>query len=290
MPEINTQTNTNIKTVADIKSAVAPVWCPGCGDFGILSAIYRAALIMDLDLKSTVVVSGIGCSGRLPIFTNFYGFHGVHGRVLPTATGVKLANPNLTVIAVGGDGDGLAIGGGHFPHAARRNVDITYIMMDNSVYGLTKGQGSPTTSPDFTLKALPYGVQEENLNPVALSLAYDVSFVARAYSGAIDQMTELFVNAIRHKGFSFVHSISPCTAFNDTYKYYRERVVNIPADHDVMNKKAALDLWQTKGKVYLGTFFKQERPEMTDATIRLSQAVQQKKGKGSTEKLLDQFL
>ncbi len=290
MAEIKTGTNVNVKTIADVKSAVAPIWCPGCGDFGVLSAVYRAAIIMDLDLKNTVIVSGIGCSGRLPIFTKFYGYHGVHGRVLPTATGVKLANPKLTVIAVGGDGDGLAIGGGHFPHAARRNVDLTYIMMDNSVYGLTKGQGSPTTNPEFTLKALPYGVQEENLNPIALSLAYDVSFVARAYSGHIDAMTDLFVKAIQHKGFSFVHSISPCTAFNDTYNYYRERVVNIPEAHDVTNKKAALDLWQTPGKVYLGTFFKSPRPEMTEMNAKLSQAVQAKSGKGTTEKLFESFV
>ncbi|MBI2119029.1 MAG: 2-oxoacid:ferredoxin oxidoreductase subunit beta [Elusimicrobia bacterium] len=281
--------NTHVQSVADIKSKVNPVWCPGCGDFGVLSAIYRACLIMDLDLKNTVIVSGIGCSGRLPIFTKCYGFHGVHGRVLPTATGIKLANPNLEVIAVGGDGDGLAIGGGHFPHAARRNVDMTYIMMDNSTYGLTKGQGSPTTSPDFHLKALPYGVQEENLNPVALSLAYDVSFVARAFSGAIDQMTDLFVKAIKHKGFSFVHSISPCTVFNDTYKYYRERIVNIPEEHDVHNKKSALDLWQIKGKVYLGVFFESGREDLGTTLKNLSQSVQNKSGKGSIDKLFDQF-
>src|SRR5438067_9102514 len=189
-------------TTADYKSDVKITWCPGCGDFAVLNALYQALTTLNLDPKDVAIVSGIGCSGRLPIFVNSYGFHGVHGRVLPTAMGVKIGNPKLTVIAVGGDGDGLAIGGGHFPHAARRNVDITYIMMDNNVYGLTKGQGSPTTSGDFTLKALPYGVHEENLNPVALSLAYDVSYVARAFSGAIDAMTAQFIRAIRHKGFS----------------------------------------------------------------------------------------
>ncbi len=281
-------TNINVKSIADIKSNVAPVWCPGCGDFGVLSAIYRAAIEMDLDLKNTVIVSGIGCSGRLPIFTKCFGFHGVHGRVLPTATGVKLANPKLTVIAVGGDGDGLAIGGGHFPHAARRNVDITYIMMDNSVYGLTKGQGSPTTTHDTKLKAVPYGIVEENLNPIALSLAYDVPFVARAYSGHIDEMTNLYIKAIQHKGFSFVHSISPCTVFNDTYKYYRERVVNIPAEHDVTNKKAALDLWQTKGKVYLGTFYNQPRMDLNTRMRSLAEAFHGST-KAPTDQLLNQF-
>jgi 2-oxoglutarate ferredoxin oxidoreductase subunit beta len=290
MADVNIASNINVKSVTDVKSNISPVWCPGCGDFGVLSAIYRACIILDLDLKNTVIVSGIGCSGRLPIFTQCYGFHGVHGRVLPTATGVKLANPKLTVIAVGGDGDGLAIGGGHFPHAARRNVDITYIMMDNAVYGLTKGQGSPTTSDDFALKALPYGVQEENLNPVALSLAYNVSFVARAFSGWIDKMTDLFVQAIQHKGFSFVHAISPCTAFNDTYKFYRERILEIPVKHDVHDKKAALDLWQTPGQIYLGVFFRSKRIEMNERLSKTAQALQQNFGRGSIEKLLDQFV
>jgi 2-oxoglutarate ferredoxin oxidoreductase subunit beta len=282
--------NVNVKAVEDVKSDVAPIWCPGCGDFGVLSAIYRAIVQLDLDLKNTVIVSGIGCSGRLPIFTKCYGFHGVHGRVLPTATGVKLANPKLNVIAVGGDGDGLAIGGGHFPHAARRNVDITYIMMDNNVYGLTKGQGSPTTSADFTLKSLPYGVHEENLNPVALALAYDVSFVARAFSGSIDMMTDLFVKAIQHKGFSFVHAISPCTAFNDTYKYYRARIQNIPETHDVTNKKSALDLWQTPGVSYLGTFYNHPRPDLSTRLNHIAQAVQNKNGKGEADRMLGQFV
>lgn len=281
-------TNQKVKSIAEIKSNVAPVWCPGCGDFGVLSGIYRALLTLDLDLKSTVIVSGIGCSGRLPIFTKCYGFHGVHGRVLPTATGVKLANPKLTVIAVGGDGDGLAIGGGHFPHAARRNVDITYILMDNSTYGLTKGQGSPTTSPDFHLKAQPYGAQEENLNPVALALAYDVSFVARAYSGKIEQMTDLFIKAIQHKGFSFVHAISPCTVFNDTYKYYRQRIADIPENHEVQNKKAALDLWQTPEKVYLGIFFKEEKLTLSERIQKLRESLKEA-GEPTTEKLLDKF-
>ncbi len=286
-----TTPNVNVQSIADVKSSVAPIWCPGCGDFGVLSAVYRACIELDLDLKNTVIVSGIGCSGRLPIFTKCYGFHGVHGRVLPTATGVKLANPKLTVLAVGGDGDGLAIGGGHFPHAARRNVDITYIMMDNSTYGLTKGQGSPTTASDFQLKSLPYGVQEENLNPIALALAYDVSYVARAFSGRIDQMTELFIKGIKHKGFSFIHAISPCTVFNDTYKYYREKVIDIPTEHDVHNKKSALDLWQTKGKVYLGTFFESEsaRMDLTTMLTELSASLQ-KKEKLTSENLLDKFV
>lgn len=286
----DTTTNVNVKSIADVKSNVAPVWCPGCGDFGVLSAIYRAIVELDLDLKKTVIVSGIGCSGRLPIFTKCFGFHGVHGRVLPTATGVKLANPELNVIAVGGDGDGLAIGGGHFPHAARRNVNITYIMMDNNIYGLTKGQGSPTTAPGSSIKTMPYGVLEENLNPVALALAYDVSFVARAFAGAIDQMTQLFIDAMQHKGFSFVHALSPCTAFNDTYKFYRGRIKNIPEDYDASNKRSALDLWQVLGTVYLGTFYKTEREILSDRILKMGEIARAKEGVATSEKLLDQFI
>src|SRR5438067_10647053 len=178
-------------TTTDYKSDVKITWCPGCGDFAVLNALYQALATLDLDPKDVVVVSGIGCSGRLPIFVNSYGFHGVHGRVLPTAMGIKIGNPKLTVIAVGGDGDGLAIGGGHFPHAARRNVDITYIMLDNNTYGLTKGQASPTTGKNSSVRSLPYGAAEDNLNPIGLALAYKASFVARGLSGQLNQLIGL---------------------------------------------------------------------------------------------------
>lgn len=215
-----------------------------------------------------VIVSGIGCSGRLPIFVNSYGFHGVHGRVLPTAMGVKLGNPKLTVIAVGGDGDGLAIGGGHFPHAARRNVDITYLMLDNSIYGLTKGQASPTTLQTFSGKSSPYGVAEENLNPIALALAYDVSFVARAYSGQLKQMTELIIQGIQHKGFAFLHTLSPCVVFNDTYPYYNKKVVPIAPYESGANKMRALELWQDREHIFLGVFYKDETRQPFNERIR----------------------
>jgi 2-oxoglutarate ferredoxin oxidoreductase subunit beta len=238
VPDIGSPT----PAVENYKSEVPVTWCPGCGDFSALHAVYKALGILGYNPKDTVVVSGIGCSGRLPIFTTCYGFHGVHGRVLPTATGVKLANPKLHVFAVGGDGDGLAIGGGHFPHAARRNIDITYIMLDNSTYGLTKGQASPTTGKNSTTKSLPYGAAEDNLNPIGLALAYNASFVARGFSGQLNQLIQLIVTAAQHKGFSFLHVISPCVVFNNTYPLYNKSVVNIPENHDVKNKQAAINL------------------------------------------------
>ncbi len=174
------------------KSDLAPIWCAGCGDYGVLNALYRALGELNVPPAQLAMVSGIGCSGRLPGFVNSYGFHGVHGRVLPLASGVKLGRPELTVIAVGGDGDGLAIGGGHFPHAARRNVDITYIMMDNTLYAQTKGQSSPTSPWEMTTRSEPYGTMEDQLNPVALAVAYDVSFVAQGFAAKPQQAMRAF--------------------------------------------------------------------------------------------------
>lgn len=278
------------KTVETFKSEVPPIWCPGCGDFGVLSALYKTLLQLDLNPKDVCVASGIGCSGRLPIFTTCYGFHGVHGRVLPTAMGIKLANPKLTVISVGGDGDGLAIGGGHFPHAARRNVDITYIMMDNSVYGLTKGQASPTTPSDNQkVRSGPYGRPETSLNPIGLALAYNASFVARAYSGKLQQMVDIFSKAIQHKGFSFVHVLSPCVVFNDTYPYYKANVVEIPQDHDPSNKSNALELWQTPEKVFSGIFYLESRPDYGSYWEKVRKDLQGKQPI-TVEQVFDQYV
>ncbi len=285
MPDIKATT----PSTQTYKSEVPVTWCPGCGDFSVLHAIYKALGILNYDTKDTAIISGIGCSGRTPVFTSCYGFHGVHGRVLPTATGVKLANPKLHVFAVGGDGDGLAIGGGHFPHAARRNVDITYIMLDNSTYGLTKGQASPTTGKNSTTRSLPYGASEDNLNPIGLALAYNASFVARGFSGQLNQLIDLIVRASKHKGFSFLHVISPCVVFNNTYPLYNQRVINIPETHDVKDKKAAIDLWQAPGKTFLGVFHESEvrasYAERVDKIVELAQS----KGKGDVNQLLDSY-
>ena len=271
------------------KSEVPVTWCPGCGDFSVLHALYKALGILGYKTHETAIMSGIGCSGRTPVFTSCYGFHGVHGRVLPTATGLKLANPKLHVFCVGGDGDGLAIGGGHFPHAARRNVDITYIMLDNSTYGLTKGQASPTTGKNSSARSLPYGAAEDNLNPVGLALAYNASFVARGFSGQLNQLIDLIVRAAQHKGFSFLHVISPCVVFNNTYPYYTKNVTMIPQGHDVRNKEAAIHLWQDPDKTYLGVFHQsEERASFAARTAKIIEAAQAN-GPGDLNQLLDSY-
>ena len=251
------------------KSDLKPIWCPGCGDFGVLAAAYRAFAELDLDPDRTVIVSGHRMLQPLPGFVTTYGFHGVHGRALPTAMGVKLANPELTVIAVGGDGDGFAIGGGHFPHAARRNVDITYVIMDNQTYGLTKGQVSPTSLHEQRSPSTPYGNLEEPMNVVATAIAADCSFVARGASFRSKELTELIVEGIQQPGFAFIDAFSPCTAFNNTTQSWKEAVHQLPAEHDQRDRAAAFAA-ALDDKMTLGVFYRHDRPSM-DALVRAMQ-------------------
>ncbi|NLC56777.1 MAG: 2-oxoacid:ferredoxin oxidoreductase subunit beta [Armatimonadetes bacterium] len=285
-----------VRKAADYRSETKPTWCPGCGDFGVLSAMYKAFAQLNLDPKQIVVVSGIGCSGRLPEFVGGYGFHGVHGRVLPTAMGVKLANPELTVVAVGGDGDGFAIGGGHVPHAARRNVDITYLVMDNQIYSLTKGQPSPTTPPGMAAvrvspsmsKMAPAGVHELPINPLAMVLAYGGSFVARAFSSQPNQLVELLVLALQHRGFAFIQAISPCVTFYDSYDRWKEDVAPLPAGWDPSSRVRALDLALAEEKRHLGLWYREERPAY-DETIGAVRPVAAAERAAVLERLLDSF-
>jgi 2-oxoglutarate ferredoxin oxidoreductase subunit beta len=244
--------------VKDYKSGVKPIWCPGCGDFGVLSACFKALTTLQLKPYQVVVVSGIGCSSRIPYFMRTYGFHGVHGRPLPIATGVKLANPELTVFAMGGDGDLMSIGAGHLPHAAARNVDITCVMMDNQTYGLTKAQASPTSVSGHISKSTPFGAVARPLQPVVLALAYGATFVARGYSARATDLSELIVQGVRHQGFSFIHVQSPCTEFHNTYNYYDEAVAEMPPEHDTSDLPAALHLALTEESVHLGVFYRDE--------------------------------
>jgi 2-oxoglutarate ferredoxin oxidoreductase subunit beta len=200
-------------TPQSYKSEVKPVWCPGCGDYSVLSAVTKALAKLELPPEQVAVVSGIGCSSRIPAYTRCYGFHGVHGRALAAATGLKVARPDLTVIAAGGDGDGYSIGGNHFLHACRRNVDMTYIVMDNRVYGMTKGQPSPTTEPDWDSKLSPHGTGLREFYPLVIALASGANFIARAYSGDPNGCADLIAQAIRTPGFSFVEVLSPCVTF-----------------------------------------------------------------------------
>lgn len=207
----------------DYKSDIKPVWCPGCGDYAVLSAITKALAEMQLPRENVALISGIGCSSRLPAYTSVYGFHSVHGRALPVATGVKVARPELTVLAAGGDGDGFSIGGNHFIHACRRNVDMTYIVMDNSVYGMTKGQASPTTECDWTgSKLTPEGPGVAEFQPLEIALSAGANFIARAFSGKPNDLARLICEAVAHPGFSLIQVLSPCVTFRPEQREYKE--------------------------------------------------------------------
>jgi 2-oxoglutarate ferredoxin oxidoreductase subunit beta len=250
----------------DFKSHVKPTWCPGCGDFGVLASLYQALAQLELDPARTVIVSGIGCSSRLPFFVKTYGFQTAHGRVLPVATGVKTANPVLTVIAVGGDGDGFSIGGGHLAHAVRRNPDITYVVMDNEIYGLTKGQTSPTSPLGFKTKTTPYGSSDVPINPMAWALVSGVSFAARGFSGNPKFLTELIVQGIQHPGFAFVQTMSPCPTFNNTYDSWRDEIQDLPGDHDATDRMQALAQAFRTDAIPVGLFYKEVRPTLESHT------------------------
>jgi 2-oxoglutarate/2-oxoacid ferredoxin oxidoreductase subunit beta len=211
-------------TAANFKSGYKPIWCPGCGDFTVLSSVTKALSIMGVPPKDCAVVSGIGCSSRIPAYTTCYGFHGVHGRSLAAATGLKVARPDLQVLVAGGDGDGYSIGGNHFLHACRRNVDMTYLVMDNHVYGMTKGQPSPTTEPDWDSKLSPGGTGVRVFNPMVVALASGANFVARAFAGDLHGTADIIAQAMKHPGFSFVEILSPCVTFRPEQRDWRKTV------------------------------------------------------------------
>lgn len=243
--------------ISDLK----PIWCPGCGDFGVLTAVAKAMAELNFDSKDVAVVSGIGCSSRLPGYLKTYGFNGIHGRAIPVASGLKVARPELTVLAVGGDGDAFSIGGGHLSHVTRRNIDITYIVMDNSIYGLTKGQVSPTTPIGDKTSTTAYGSVDEPIRPLNLMIGYDASFVAQTSSIDPKHMTETFIAAIKHRGFSFVNVLSPCVTYRgkDQYDDIRKRSKYVDPSHDASSSKAAWNLI-TDGNAYpIGIIYKNPR-------------------------------
>lgn len=209
----------------EYKSGVKPIWCPGCGHFAVLNAITKAFAALEQAPDNAVLVSGIGCSSRLPAYINSYGFHGVHGRALPVATGLKVARPDLNVIAMGGDGDGFSIGGNHFLHACRRNVDIVYVVMDNEVYGMTKGQASPTTPEHWEQSKLtPHGPEVRRFQPCAIALASGASFIARGYSGDPNGLAHMLFEAVQHPGFAFIQVLSQCPTFCPEQKQWKKAV------------------------------------------------------------------
>jgi len=269
------------------RSEVRPIWCPGCGHYGVLNAFFAAITQLDLPPEQIVVASGIGCSGRFPAFVNAYGFHGVHGRALPLATGIKLGNPELTVFAISGDGDAYSIGAGHIPHAARRNINITFIVMDNRIYGLTKGQPSPTSPEGMKLKASPYGSTDTPLKPVTAALAHNTSFVARCFSAWPKELAEIIARAVVHPGFSFIEVLSPCMTFHNTYQHFKEVLHPIPSNHDVTDISAAMALALVDPRLYHGVFYANPRPCYEDTIAALRDQAQ--KSKVDFPQLLERF-
>jgi 2-oxoglutarate ferredoxin oxidoreductase subunit beta len=201
--------------LSDYKTDVHNDWCPGCGDFGILNAIQMALSDMQIPLHRATIFSGIGCSGKTPHFIHTYGIHTLHGRVLPFAQGAKLSNPDLEVLAVGGDGDGLGIGAGHFVSSGRRNVDMVYLIFNNAVYGLTKGQAAPTLKLGMKTKSLPQPNVNNSVNPIALALVAGFTFIARGYSYDVRHLKDLIRKAVEHKGLAFIDVLQPCPTYND---------------------------------------------------------------------------
>jgi 2-oxoglutarate ferredoxin oxidoreductase subunit beta len=256
---------------------VKPIWCPGCGDFGVQAGINKALSDLGIPKENAVIVSGIGCSSSMPHPFATYGVHSLHGRLLPVAAGVKLANDDLTVIGAGGDGDGYGIGVGHLVHNARRNVDLTYIVMNNEIYGLTTGQASPTSLFGMKTKSTPFGSIENPENPVGLALASGATYVARAFSGDPMHMAEMIKGAILHKGFSLIDVFSPCVTFNNlnTFDWFRKRVYKLDSvGHDATSISAALERsleaektnWE---KVPIGLFYKVEKPHYAQLDMTL---------------------
>ncbi|WP_154836698.1 2-oxoacid:ferredoxin oxidoreductase subunit beta [Staphylococcus sp. Marseille-Q1834] len=249
-------------TFKDFRNNVKPNWCPGCGDFSVQAAIQKAAANVGLEPEEVAIITGIGCSGRLSGYINSYGVHGIHGRALPLAQGVKMANKDLTVIASGGDGDGYAIGMGHTIHALRRNMNMTYIVMDNQIYGLTKGQTSPSSAVGFVTKSTPKGNIEKNVAPLELALSSGATFVAQGFSSDIKALTKLIEDAINHDGFSFVNVFSPCVTYNkiNTYDWFKEHLTNLddiegydPTDKQLAMKTVLDHESLVKGIVYQDT-------------------------------------
>ncbi len=243
-----------------------PIWCAGCGDFGVQQALENGMTALGIEPHQALVIAGIGCSGSLQNNIRCYGYHALHGRVLPTATGAKLANANLAVIGVGGDGDGYAIGGGHLVHTLKRNPSITYIVMNNGTYGLTKGQASPTSPSGFGENV------EEDLDPIMIGLSIPGStFIARGYTGQPAQLLELTTAALEHaqsgRGFAFLEVLSPCVTYNDTYRAWRTDVFDLEqdADYDPSDRGAAfmrMLALREEGRLPIGLIYKGERPAL----------------------------
>ncbi len=273
-----------MSTAKDFDTSQFPSWCPGCGDFGIWTALKNAFVAQGLAPHQVVVVFGIGCSGNMASFLNCYGFHGLHGRAIPVATAIKLANHKLPVVVVAGDGDGYGIGLGHALHAMRRNVDLTYVVHNNQVYGLTKGQTSPTTEKGSATKSTPFGAIETPVDPIALAIDMGATYVARGFSGNVKQLTGLIVAGMQHKGFSLIDAMQPCVTYNhhNTFHWFYQRIYELDKEgHNVTDKAKAWARameWPTQLKVDdnridripTGLFYQESRPTYHDELPQLA--------------------
>lgn len=251
----------------DYRSPLEPVWCTGCGDFGVLKGLTQALADLEIPPERLAVISGIGCSSRLPGYTASYAFNSIHGRALPIATGLKVSRPGITTVVVGGDGDGFSIGLGHIPHTIRRNVDLTYAVLDNGLYGLTKGQASPTSAVEFKRDKGLAGVEERPLNPCLLVLSSGCGFVARTHAGNLPHLREMFREAIQYRGFSFLHVLAGCVTYQGpTYAdTIYKRCDLLPADHDSSDFSKAVEL--VRGDRFaLGVIYRRPAGEPT-ATV-----------------------
>lgn len=253
-------------TLNDFKGQI-PAWCPGCGNFSILKAFNEAMVELNLPPHKIVVVSGIGQAGKFPHYTRCNTFNGLHGRTLPVATAIKIANHELHVFAVAGDGDCYGEGGNHLVHAIRRNPNIKLLVHDNQIYGLTKGQASPTSMKGFLTKAQPFGALSEPFNPMAQAVALDCSFVARGFSGDIDHLKGLIKEAVKHRGFALIDILQPCVSFNkvNTYQWYRERVYRLDGSYNPEDRQAAFKKALEWGeRIPIGVIYKVNKPIFED--------------------------
>jgi 2-oxoglutarate/2-oxoacid ferredoxin oxidoreductase subunit beta len=279
----------------DYKSELKPIWCPGCGDYGVLSALYKALSSIGRPPEEIAFVSGIGCSSRIPGYTTAYGFNTVHGRALPIAQGIKIANPNLLVLVAGGDGDGFSIGGGHVAHAIRRNLDLTYIVMDNQIYGLTKGQLSPTSPRGLHTASSSFGSFEDPVNPLLYVLAYGAGFVAQGSPADMNQLSQLIEDGIRYPGFAFINIQSPCVTFGQAEQQLKEQKKILQhvesLDHDSTNRIQAMALAEQYGqKLHTGVFYRNPNPSCTYEQLVKERQSSLMENAPAKERILDLFI
>lgn len=258
-------------TLKEYRNGEKPDWCPGCGDYSVLAGLNKAVVSLGIEPHNLVISAGIGCSGKISGYTRAYGFQGLHGRALPVAQGIKLANKNLTVIAMGGDGDGYAIGVGHFIHAMRRNINITYIVMDNQLYALTKAQASPRSDLGFITSTSLEGATDEPIFPTRLALSMGATFVAQAFTGNMKQMVNIFEQAISHEGFSIVNVFSPCHTYNykNTPLWFKQQLTNLDdlTDYDISDKYNAYKIIDEYNNLITGIIYKNEKKQIFEKRI-----------------------